>query len=141
MFNGQRKTMKTLYVALALVILLPCQLRADQPRLSANQEKQLVMAALPLKLKQLPAFELEPYVDPSSHRFDFFQATWAGTPNGSVIVGHYAVDPKTGDVFDAVVGCSELSTPALRKLQDKDRAQLGLSDARYHKIRSNGPLC
>jgi hypothetical protein len=99
------------------------------------------MAALPLKLKQLPAFQIELYVNPSSHRFDFFQAIWAGTPNGSVIVGQYAVDPETGDVFNAVVGCSELSTSALRKLQDKARAQLGLSDARYHKIKSNGPLC
>jgi len=27
--------------------------------------------------------------------------SWAGTPNGSVVVGNYAVDPNTGDVFSA----------------------------------------
>ena len=134
--------MRTLYKSLAIAMLASGQLKAEQRRLSVAQEKQLVTAAIPAKLKRLPAFQIDDvYHDPNSQRFDFFQALWTGLPNGSVVVGSYAVDPATGDVFDAVSSCNELSTASLRKLQVRIRLQLGLTNSRYHKIKTKGPLC
>jgi len=117
------------------------ELGAQQYSLSIAQEKQLVRAAIPAKLKRLPAFEIDGGHDPSSPRFDFFEAIWAGLPNGSVVIGNYAVDPATGDVFDAVSSCNELSTSALRELQVRIRVKLGLTNSSYHKIKTKGPLC
>jgi hypothetical protein len=58
-----------------------------------------------------------------------------------VVIGNYAVDPSTGDVWSATSSCDELSTHALRRLQTKIRARIGLSDAEYKRIKSKGPLC
>jgi hypothetical protein len=58
----------------------------------------------------------------------------------SVVAGHYAVDSLTGDVWNAVMACDELSTPALHKLQTKLRSRNGLSEAEYRKVKRTCPL-
>jgi hypothetical protein len=134
--------MRTVHISLALALLASGHIKAEQRSLSLAQEKRLVRAAIPAKLKRLPAFQIDDgYRDPNRPRFEFFQAIWAGLPNGSVVVGSYAVDPATGDVFDAVSSCNELSTASLRKLQVRIRLQLRLTNSRYHKIKTKGPLC
>ena len=67
--------------------------------------------------------------------------SWAGTPNGSVVVGNYAVDAHTGDVFSATVGCEEEKNKNLRALQTRIRASLHLSQAEYQRLKTKGPLC
>ena len=108
---------------------------------SLDEAASLVEAAMPAKLKRLPKFELEQFKDGDRPRFYFFTTTWEGLPNGSVVIGNYAVDQRTGDVWDAVTSCDELSTHVLRRLQAKIRLHIGLSDSGYHKIKSSGPLC
>jgi len=39
-----------------------------------------------------------------------FSVTWAGAPNQSVVVGNYAVDPYTGDVWSAVSAATRRAT-------------------------------
>ena len=67
--------------------------------------------------------------------------TWAGTPNGSVVVGNYAVDPNTGDVFSATRSCKEEQNRNLRALQTRIRASLHLSQSEYQRLKTKGPLC
>ena len=115
---------------------------AGRPRaVSVDEAATLVSAALPSKLRHLPKFGLEEYQDGHSPKFYFFTAYWAGAPNGSMVIGNYAVDSSTGDVWNAVTECDEQSTPALRKLQRTLRARIGLTDAEYKRIKSKGPLC
>ena len=114
--------------------------QATKQRLSVQEARQLVLAALPSSTKQLPKFGLEQYEYPASPGFYFFTAYWAGAPRGSMIVGHYAVDESTADVWNAVMACEELSTPALRNLQAKARSRMGLSNAGYHKQKRTCPL-
>ena len=115
---------------------------ANRPRnVSADQAKNLLLEALPLKTRHLPKFGLDGGLAPDRPRFYFFSATWAGFPNGSAVIGNYAVDASTGDVFSTTVECEEISTPSLRKLQAEIRKRIGLSDSEYHKIKSKGPLC
>lgn len=82
-----------------------------------------------------------PIQDPNTTKFLFFTVTWAGTPNGSVVVGNYAVDPHTGDVFSATIGREEVKNKSLEALQRRVRATLHLSDAEYQKLKTKGPLC
>jgi hypothetical protein len=136
------------WVFAAIVLLLTSGLchAADLPvrrpdNVSIAEAKSLVEAAMPAKLKRLPKFELEEFKDSDRPRFYFLTATWEGLPNGSVVIGSYAVDQRTGDVWDAVTSCDELSTPPLRRLQAKTRLRIRLSAAEYKRIKSKGPLC
>jgi hypothetical protein len=114
---------------------------ADGPRtVSGDEARLLVLQALPSKTRQLPKFGLDQYQDPHFPQFYFFEATWAGVPNGSSVIGHYAVDSSTGDVWNAIQ-CEKEDTRALRKLQERIRLQIGLSDSEYQKMKRQGPAC
>ena len=71
--------------------------------------------------------------------FYYFAATWPN-PTGSPVAGHYAVNPWTGDVWDAD-GCKRLESPSLSKLQDAVRKKSGLGRSVYSKLRAKRPLC
>ena len=129
-------------VIMAASLVMSIVRSEDRPRrLTVYEARNLVLAALPSKTTHLPKFGVDQYQDKNLPRFYFFEALWEGAPNGSAVIGHYAVDSSTGDVFSAITTCDEKSTPALRKLQAKVRLRIGLSDSEYHKIKTKGPLC
>ncbi len=99
------------------------------------------MASLTAKQRRLPKVEAEPYEAPDTSKFLFFTVTWEGTPKGSVVVGNYAVDPYTGDVFSATTGCYEEKNKRLEALQAQIRAKLHLSQSEYQRLKTKGPLC
>jgi hypothetical protein len=135
------KTLR-LSIMLGLSLLTGLACSANRHRsVSVEEAKNLVFEALPKKARHLPSLSLEGGLDPAYPGFYVISVMWAGAPNGSCVYGNYAVDSSTGDVFDAVSECAEISTPSLRKLQAKIRSLIGLSDSEYHKIRSKGPLC
>ena len=109
-------------------------------RVTVCEAKQLVLAALPSRTKKLPKFGLEGGLDSHDPRFYVFEAYWAGAPNGSMVIGNYAVDASTADVWDAPAACDELSTPALRKFQKQVRSRIGLSPTEYRKKKRRCPL-
>jgi hypothetical protein len=110
--------------------------------ITTDQARALVLASLTSKQRQLPSLGIEPpYSSQGSSKFLFFTVTWAGTPNGSVVVGNYAVDPHTGDVFSATIGCSEEKNKSLEALQRHVRAALHLTPAEYQRLKTKGPLC
>jgi hypothetical protein len=108
---------------------------------TAAQAKALVMASLTAEQRRLPKLGLVPYADSNFSRFLFFTVTWEGLPEGSVVVGNYAVDPQTGDVFSAVASCHEEDNQRLRTLQAQVRATLHLSTSGYKPLKTRGPLC
>ena len=59
---------------------------------------------------------------------------------GILQVGYYAVDRKTGDIWDAGF-CQEISSPSLTQLQVVLRKHIGLTDTDYRKLRKPGPFC
>jgi hypothetical protein len=89
----------------------------------------------------LPKLEAEQYDAPDSSKFLFFTVTWEGRPKGSVVVGNYAVDPYTGDVFSATIGCYEEKNKRLQALQAQVRATLHMSQSEYQRLKTRGPLC
>jgi len=86
-----------------------------------------------------PGFELDKYTDPYFPEFWSFQGIF-DNPGGSVNLGFYAVDRKTGDVWDGVV-CKRATSPSLRKLQLAIRNRIRLTTDEYRKIRRPGPMC
>ena len=112
-----------------------------QHKITAAQAKALVMASLSPQQLALPKVEAEQYPSPNPSRFLFFTVTWDGVTNGSLVVGNYAVDPYTGDVWSATTSCKEEISKDLRALQIKARAILHLSALQYHQVKTRGPLC
>lgn len=93
--------------------------------------------SLPQYTHHLPGLEFEQY-EGSSNRFYFFTATWAAPENSGVVVGEYAVDPFTGDVWSATSSCNELSTAKARKLQKTVR-NWGCRGGNIRGSRRTGP--
>jgi hypothetical protein len=134
--------MKVFFILIALFFTLGLsQAQTPSPvRMSVAEAKQFALAAIPLKSKQLPGFELD--LDNSADEGLYvFNAMWEGLPGGSVNVGFYAVDPITGTVWDAVMECDQLSTPSLRELQTKWIKNSGLTKAQLLKFQAPGPQC
>jgi hypothetical protein len=110
-------------------------------KVTLEQARTLIIEALTPQQRHLPKIEVEQYASPSPSRFLFFTVTWAGTTNGSVVVGNYAVDPFTGDVWSAVTSCEEETNRGLRLLQARLRSALHLSQSQYRQLKTKGPLC
>ena len=114
--------------------------QAAARQVTVVQARQLVLAALPARTKHLPKFGLEGGLDSRDPRFYIFTAYWAGAPNGSMVIGNYAVDASTADVWNAPAACVEMSTPALRKVQQQVRSRIGMSPSQYRKQKRRCPL-
>lgn len=133
----------TRYLFLFLLLFVSGMVaRSDEPsKITISQAKELVLASLTVQQRELPKLGVEQYDESGSSKFWFFTVTWEGLPKGSVVVGNYAVDPYTGDVFSAVASCDELHTKKLRAVQEQIRAALRLSKAEYQRVKTKGPLC
>ncbi len=138
--------MRRVIVLVLLVSLYSTTVMAGGPaerKITVAQAKALVLASLTAKERRLPKVEAEHFDDPDnpSPKFLIFTVVWEGLPKGSVVAGMYAVDPYTGDVFEANKECSEVKNKRLERLQTQVRAKLHLSQSEYQRLKTKGPLC
>jgi hypothetical protein len=116
------------------------ELIADPRPLTVDEARELARVALPSLMVRLPGLDLESYNVPHYPDFYFFEVLWKSSGDISPIAGHYAVDSRTGGVWNAVI-CSELKTRSLEKRQALLRKKIGLTPEQYRKIRRRGPEC
>lgn len=123
---------------LALTLLLAWQMVAFARTrdLTTAEGRELVMEALEPEARKLPrlAIELEDRKVPGFHEF---AVTW-DNPNGSVIVGFFAVNQATGDVWKLVV-CRRIESADLRRLQDTLRKRIALGRGELVRLRDKAP--
>lgn len=129
-------------IALPLLVSLSVSETVQSGRtLTVEQGRQLVLAALSpseLRLAKLEV-ETEPREGP---RFISYMVVWAGPARGgSVVVGFYAVDPQTADVFHTTSECDEVKNKKLVALQRTMRKYLQLTPAEYRRMKTKGPFC
>jgi hypothetical protein len=113
------------------------------PMIAPEDGRALAMSVLTESgADRLPSFSLETENDSAKvyDGFYLFGAMWTGEPEGSVIIGHFAVDKQTGDVWGATA-CNEYSFPALKRLQDAVRKRAGMGESDYRWLRRKGPYC
>jgi hypothetical protein len=133
-------------IALLIIVVL-CAATASaighpEQRITMDQARALVMASLTKEQRRLPKVEAEQYGPPeTSSKFMNFTVTWEGTQDGSIVVGVYAVDSYTGDVFSATLGCYEFKNRRLKAMQAKIHEILHLSQSEYQRLKTKGPLC
>jgi hypothetical protein len=110
-------------------------------KISNEQAKALIIASLAPQQRRLPKLEAVPDDASTSSEFLFFTVSWEGMQSGSVVVGNYAVDPYTGDVFSSTRECYEEKNSNLAILQTQVRSAIRLSPSEYLRLKSRGPLC
>lgn len=71
--------------------------------------------------------------------FMYFQAIWPN-PVGSPVIGNFAVNPFTGDVWNTG-GCERVSSPSLRKDQQGIRKRFRLAGRQYARLHAMRPIC
>ncbi len=112
--------------------------------ITQDQARHLVLDFLKAETKftRLPKFGLDDYSDPYFPDFFFFEATWDNPhqPPASVVLGDYAVDRRTGDLWYGTV-CWELKSAHLKRLQQAIRKRIGITEKEYRKLRRRGPMC
>jgi hypothetical protein len=94
----------------------------------------------PRRSAKFPQFFLDPDSSWAFPGFYVFEAEVDNNPGGSVVFGHYAVDQRTGDVWEGVV-CKEYTSSKLQQAQRVIRRRIGLTDAEYGRLRRPGPFC
>jgi len=108
--------------------------------ISADEARYLVRADLASFAKKTSQLSIQRGSDDYAFGLYFFSVYGPRNPAGSSTIGHFLVDPKTGDVFDGVV-CKEYKAPTLAKLQNSIRKRIGLSRADYLKLKRPIPMC
>lgn len=71
--------------------------------------------------------------------FYYFGATWPN-PSGSPVIGYFAVNPWTGDVWDAN-GCTRYTSKELNVAQKAIRKRSRIEGQDYSRLRARRPLC
>jgi len=140
---GKIEMKKTVLLLLAVSFYSATGLAGEpaKSKVTVEQARALVMASLTPQQRQLPKVEAEHFDDPHPTRFLIFTVVWKGLPKGSVVAGAYAVDPYTGDVFEANQECTEVKNKRLEAIQAQVRAKLHLSQSEYQRLKTKGPLC
>ena len=110
--------------------------RKNRRDLTLQEAHELVTAFLKDHAEGRYGPGLEKYEANDYPGFQFFQAL-PDPPSGRI---HYAVDLKTGEVWDAPV-CEKLTSPRLMKLQNAIRNRVGLTADEYRKVGRARPPC
>jgi len=125
-------------VLLAITVSVCSQSKARV--LTAGQAESLVRAVA-LSETKTRDISIQRGPDTYAPGLPYFSEYGPLNPYGSSLIGHFLVDPRTGDVFDAIV-CQEYQFASLAKLQKSIRKQIGLSVAEYRGLKlSKPPLC
>jgi hypothetical protein len=112
--------------------------RAQSPRqrISLREARQLAYEVVKVHNPGADLINSPRSFDPD---FYFFAATWPN-PTGSPIIGYFAVNPSTGDVWNSA-GCEHLTSKRLERLQQDIRKRFHFSSEEYSKLRAKKPMC
>ena len=117
-----------------------CEDRSNEPHeISLTQAAKLVELALQgSPTRRLPGFGLEAGSMPYFPEYYFFDGTWENPQPGSGVAGHWAVNKKTGDVWEPFA-CKLLSGKHLNSELSRLRKQMSISPSDVRRERANKP--
>jgi hypothetical protein len=143
--TGESREMSRFQKSILFMILLVCvepllaQMEKKSHTLTIDEARKLVRSALPKETTDLPGFGLDYYKDAYFPDLYFFEGQWNNTnPRGSVVINHFAVNPRTGDICEPILW-KPITSPELKELQKNIRKRLRLSNSEYLSIKKKGP--
>jgi hypothetical protein len=133
------RSVTTILLACTL-ITSHCFAQGQWRTITLDEARSLAYEALPSDTRKLPGLALLP--DEGRDRpvkCVWFDALW-DNPNGSVHIGFWAVDMRTGEVWSPIL-CKRVTNRTLRKLQQAIRKRLGVTEAEYRAALKKSPCC
>ncbi len=127
-------TQVILFLAAAGMQLLAAE--AERQKISLQEARRLVYAVVK---EHNPDAKVSRTQNPYDSEFLYFEVI-AGNPVASPVVGHFAVNPWTGDVWNPAL-CERVTLPSLQKVQEKIRKRSRLTEKEYLRLRAKKPLC
>jgi hypothetical protein len=127
--------MKKTLLLIALNILMPVLVSAADkgreqetaPAVSEEFAHTLAISTLEADVRQLPGMRFDRELAPHPEGFYWFEVT-AKVPNdASPLLGYFAVNKMTADVWDPV-RCRMLTSVAIRRLQIQLRRKISISE-------------
>jgi hypothetical protein len=106
---------------------------------SVGEGKELVYALLKPSGCTRRRCEVDRLPDKYFPQLFLFEGLWPN-PTGSPHIGSWAVDPQTGDLWDANV-CVEYRSSGVESLQRRLRKRIGLTEDGYKKLKQRPPMC
>jgi hypothetical protein len=122
-----------------LAVLGSCAIVSARGRdLTVEEARRLVIEALQPTQRSLPGLTATLSQRSSIPDFYRFEVYWNPPNPGSAVVGYFAVNRVTGDVWELVL-CEKKDSEELRRLQDELRKTIGLSDEELQKRTDEAP--
>jgi hypothetical protein len=106
--------------------------------LTVVEARELAFQALFPTERRLPKLDLSLSQSLKTAGFYQFEVTWDNPNPGSVVVGYYAVNVATGDVWKLVV-CRKIDSAELRRMQRALRTRIGLRREELRRLTDNPP--
>jgi hypothetical protein len=122
------RTLLTLIAVVGSMISLGCAATAlaRTRDITVIEARQLVIHALYPTQRALPKLDLSPFRTHNVSGFYKFEVTWAPPGPGSAVVGNFAVNRVTGDVWE-LVPCEKRVSADLGALQSVVRKRINLT--------------
>lgn len=106
------------------------------PTVSEEQAHSLAKSTLTASARRLPDMRFDREKAPHPEGFHWFEVT-ANVPDGaSPLLGYFAVNKVTGDVWNPVQ-CKRLTSAVIRRFQDQLRKKLKSAD--FRRISGQAP--
>jgi hypothetical protein len=123
----------------ALAIGISLGSLANGRTITLSDARKLVREALAASDSNGPSVKIERFRYNYAPEFYVFMAWWPN-PAGSPLLGYYAVNPWTGDVWD-VMGCKRISSPAIEKEKESIRRRSKLAAEVEGTLHEKSPGC
>lgn len=107
--------------------------------ISQDTARKLVHDALVTLNKSGPSVKIARFRYDYAPEFYAFAATWPN-PDGDPLIGYFAVNPWTGDVWD-IMGCKRITSPAIEKEQDAIWKRSQIAPEAKGTLQEKSPAC
>jgi hypothetical protein len=112
---------------------------ANGRTISRDAANKLVREALVALHEDGPSVKIVRFRYDYAPEFYSFTAMWPN-PDGDPLIGYFAVNPWTGDVWD-VMGCRRITSPAIEKEQESIWKRSRLAPGAKETLREKSPAC
>lgn len=113
---------------------------AGTATISTAAARRLVREALAVMKQDGPSVRIDATRRDCAPGFYTFQAWWPNPDGSPIFTVYFAVNPRTGDVWD-VMGCERITSAALEKEQESIFRRSGLTPTAAKAFRAKSPLC
>jgi hypothetical protein len=138
MMKKIRLIVLTLLTSVLLLTSTGVQGQKTAPVVSEDLAHKLAVSTLTPNARRLPSMRFDREKAPHPEGFYWFEVTANVRDGASPLLGYFAVNKTTGDVWNPVQ-CRKLASTAIRHLQEQLRQKGAISAAEFHRIADEAP--